>query len=121
MLNIGNLTTSQFIRKNIYNHIKEITESTERLSSGKRVNNASDDPGIIGTISRLNTQVSSISQGLLNGGQAKVLAQTAESGLKVINNLLSRIRELEFRVQDQLLQRLIGQPFRLKWMPTWLK
>ena len=44
MLNIGNLTASQFIQRNMSNQIKEITESTERLSSGKRINNASDDP-----------------------------------------------------------------------------
>ena len=38
MLNIGNLTASQFIQRNMSNQIKEITESTERLSSGKRIN-----------------------------------------------------------------------------------
>ena len=38
MLNIGNLSTSQFIQRNMSNQIKEITETTERLSSGKRVN-----------------------------------------------------------------------------------
>ena len=53
MVYIRNSTASQFIQKNLFNKIKEITESTERLSSGKRVNNASDDPGSIGTISRL--------------------------------------------------------------------
>ena len=57
MLNIGNLSTSQFIQKNMTNQIREITESTERLSSGKRVNNASDDPSSIGPISRLNAQI----------------------------------------------------------------
>ena len=38
MLNIGNLTASQFIQRNMSNQIKEITETTERLSSGKRIN-----------------------------------------------------------------------------------
>lgn len=91
---IGNYSNTDFIQRSLTNQIKKITESSERLSSGKRVNKASDDVGSIGTISRLNAQIGSISQALLNGGQAKVLTQTAESGLSSINNLLSRIREL---------------------------
>ena len=55
--NIGNLTASQFIQRNMSNQIKEITETTERLSSGKRINRASDDPASIGPISRINAQV----------------------------------------------------------------
>ena len=76
------------------NQIREITESTERLSSGKRVNRASDDPGSIGPISRLNSQVLSLSKAITNGAEGKILAQTADSGLNSINNLLSGIREL---------------------------
>ena len=94
MLNIGNLTTAQFIRKNMSQQIKEITQSTERLSSGKRVNRASDDPGSIGSISRLNAQVLSLGKAMSNGAEGIILTQTADSGLSSINNLLSRVREL---------------------------
>ena len=92
MLNISNFTTSQFIQRKMSNQIREITESTERLSSGKRVNRASDDPGSIGPISRLNSQVLSLSKAITNGAEGKILAQTADSGLNSINNLLSGIR-----------------------------
>ena len=94
MLNISNFTTSQFIQRKMSNQIREITESTERLSSGKRVNRASDDPGSIGPISRLNSQVLSLSKAIANGAEGKILAQTADNGLNSINNLLSGIREL---------------------------
>ena len=94
MLNISNFTTSQFIQRKMSNQIREITESTERLSSGKRVNRASDDPGSIGPISRLNSQVLSLSKAITNGAEGKILAQTADNGLNSINNLLSGIREL---------------------------
>ncbi|MGY9060270.1 MAG: flagellin, partial [Candidatus Puniceispirillales bacterium] len=94
MISVGNYTNSQFLQRSIAHQVKEISEASERLSSGKRVNSASDDPGSIGIISRLNAQVGSISKALLNGGQAQILAQTADGGLKVINNLLSRVREL---------------------------
>ncbi len=94
MLNIGNLSASQFIQRNMANQIKEITESTERLSSGKRINNASDDPSSIGPISRLNAQILSLQEAISNGGEGKLLTQTADSGLSSINNILARIREL---------------------------
>jgi len=94
MLSIGNLTASQFIQRNMSNQIKDITESTQRLSSGKRVNNASDDPSSVGPISRLNTQVLSLGKAISNGAEGKILTQTADSGLSSINNLLARVREL---------------------------
>ena len=94
MLNIGNLTTSQFIQRNMSERIKEITQSTERLSSGKRVNRASDDPISIGPISRLNAKVLSLGKAISNGAEGIIVTQTADSGLSSINNLLSRVREL---------------------------
>ena len=94
MLNIGTFTTSQFIQRNISQQIKEVTESTERLSSGKRVNRASDDPSSITPISRLNAEVLSLGKAISNGAEGKILAQTADGGLSSINNLLSRVREL---------------------------
>ena len=91
MLSIGNLTASQFIQRNMNEQIKEITHSTERLSSGKRVNKASDDPGSIGPISRLNAQILSLGQAISNGAEGKILTQTADDGLKTINNILSHL------------------------------
>ncbi len=94
MLNISNLTASQFIQRNMSHQIKDITESTERLSSGKRINKASDDPSSIGPISRLNAQILSLQEAISNGGEGKILIQNADSGLSSINNILARIREL---------------------------
>ena len=94
MLSISNITTSNFIQNNLSKQIEQISKSGERLSSGKRINSASDEPGIITTISKLNSKIASISQGLINGGQAITLTQTAEGGLSEINNVLSMIRSL---------------------------
>ena len=94
MLSIGNLTSSQFIQRNMSHQIKEITETTERLSSGKRINSSSDDPGSIGSVSRLNAQILSLEKAISNGAEGIILAQTADGGLNNINNLLAQIREL---------------------------
>ena len=103
MISIVNSSNTQSIQRSLSDQIKQVSESSERLSSGKRVNSASDDPGAIGTISKLNAKVSSISQGLLNGFQAITLTQSAESGLSEINNLLSMIRALAVEGTDTTL------------------
>jgi flagellin len=94
MISIGNYVTSQFMQRHLSNQITAISQAGERLSSGKRVNSASDDPSSIGPISRLNAQIGSISKAIQNGGDGKIVAQIADSGLDQINNLLIRIREL---------------------------
>ena len=94
MLSINSNMNAHVLRKNLLNSIKETTEATERLSSGKRINSASDDPAVIGKISRLNSDIGSITEAIRNGSSAISLTQSAESGLIVINNLLSRVREL---------------------------
>ena len=95
MFNVGQYTTTtSYIRQNIIENIKKTTEATERLSSGKRINRASDEPGKMGQISRIDASIGSISQAITTAGQAIMLTQSADSGLNEINNLLSRIREL---------------------------
>ena len=99
MLSINSNMNAHVLRKNLLNSIKETTEATERLSSGKRINSASDDPAVIGKISRLNSDIGSITEAIRNGSSAISLTQSAESGLIEINNLLSRVRELVSRWQ----------------------
>ena len=94
MINFNSYTSTQFIHRNLSNQVKQITEVSERLSSGKRINHASDDTYAIGPIARLNSKILSISKGVQNGGEAKILSQTADGALSEIDNLLIRVREL---------------------------
>ena len=95
--------STSIIQKNLISSLKRTQESTERLSSGKRVNKSSDDPGNIGTISKLNAKIGSISEALKNASSAKSLSQIADSGLSEINNLLSRIREISVQASSSTL------------------
>lgn len=95
--------STSIIQKNLISSLKKTQESTERLSSGKRVNKASDDPGNVGTISRLNAKIGSISEALKNASSAKSLAQIADSGLNEIDNILSRIREIAVQASTSTL------------------
>ena len=95
--------STSIIQKNLISSLKRTQESTERLSSGKRVNKSSDDPGNTGTISKLNAKIGSISEALKNASSAKSLSQIADSGLSEINNLLSRIREIAVQANSYTL------------------
>ena len=95
--------STSIIQKNLISSLKRTQESTERLSSGKRVNKSSDDTGNTGTISKLNAKIGSISEALKNASSAKSLSQMADSGLSEINNLLSRIREIAVQANSSTL------------------
>ena len=95
--------STSIIQKNLISSLKRTQESTERLSSGKRVNKSSDDTGNTGTISKLNAKIGSISEALKNASSAKSLSQMADSGLSEINNLLSRIREISVQASSSTL------------------
>ncbi len=95
--------TTSIIQKNLISNLKKTEDSSVKLSSGKRINKASDDPGNIGTISRLNAKIGSISEALQNASSAKSLTQVADSGLSEINSILSRIREIAVQASSTTL------------------
>ena len=57
--------------KKIIVKFKKTQESSEKLSSGKRINRASDDPGVTGTISKLNSKIGSLTEAIQTAGSTK--------------------------------------------------
>lgn len=68
-------------------------KSLERLSTGQRINQASDDPSGLVISERLRAQVGSLNQSIRNAEDASNLIGTAESALQEISDLLSGLRE----------------------------
>lgn len=73
---------------------KDLRLRIERLSSGLRVNRASDDAAGLSVSEGLRAEISGFSQGIRNSEQAVNLIQTAEGALGEINGILIRMREL---------------------------
>lgn len=70
-------------------------ESTmEKLSSGSRINKASDDAAGLAISDTLNSTVRSLGQAVRNAQDGASLIQVFEGGTNEINNSLMRIREL---------------------------
>jgi flagellin len=66
----------------------------ERLSTGLRVNHASDDAAGLSVSEGLRAEISGFSQGIRNSEHAVNLIQTAEGALNEISSMLIRMREL---------------------------
>jgi len=66
----------------------------ERLSSGKRINNAKDDAAGLAIASKMTSQIRGMNQAIRNSNDGISYAQTAEGALGEVTNMLQRIREL---------------------------
>ena len=73
---------------------KEMEVSMERLSTGKRINSASDDAAGVAIASRLSSEVRGTDQAIRNAMDAQALLDTAEGAQIEVVNLLQRMREL---------------------------
>lgn len=72
-------------------------KSLERLSSGARVNKASDDAAGLAISEKMRTEIRSGQQASRNAGDGVSLIQTAEGGLNEVSNILVRLRELSIQ------------------------
>src|SRR5438045_1253927 len=68
--------------------------STQRLSSGLRVNVAKDDPAAMTISEKMRAQIRAIDQASRNSQDGVSLIQTAEGALDGIHQTLQRLREL---------------------------
>jgi len=73
---------------------KMLSESMERLSSGKRINSAKDDAAGLAIATSMTSQVRGMNQGIRNANDGISMAQTAEGALDEVTNMLQRMREL---------------------------
>ena len=80
--------------RNLQNVSAKVATSIERLSSGLRINRASDDPAGLVVSESLRAQIDGMSQAVENSQSASNLIKTAEGSLTEVNSLLRDIRQL---------------------------
>lgn len=69
-------------------------KSTEKLSSGLRVNRAADDAAGLSISEKMRAQIRGLTQASRNGQDAISVVQTAEGALDEAHNILQRMRQL---------------------------
>lgn len=72
----------------------DMTQAMERLSSGKRINNAADDAAGLAISNRMTSQIRGLNQAVRNANDGISMIQTAEGALDETTNILQRVREL---------------------------
>ncbi|WP_454886477.1 flagellin N-terminal helical domain-containing protein [Sphingomonas oryzagri] len=65
-----------------------------RLSSGNRINTASDDAAGLAISNSMTSQINGMNQAISNANDGVSMAQTADGALSEVTNMLQRIREL---------------------------
>lgn len=86
--NVSSLTAQEAAQ----NTTKKITTSLEKLSTGLRINKASDDASGLAIADKLRTQATSINQGIANGNSAVALLQIADKSMSEQSNILDTIK-----------------------------
>ncbi|MDR2696423.1 MAG: flagellin, partial [Deltaproteobacteria bacterium] len=75
-------------------HYGNLMTSTQRLSSGLRINVAADDAAGLAIRELMRADIAAYKQGVRNANDAISLIQTADGALQVIDEKLIRMKEL---------------------------
>ena len=79
-------------QESAYNTQNNLRNSLEKLSSGLRINKASDDASGLAIADKLRTQANSIGQSISNGNSAVALTQIADKAMAEQSNILDIIK-----------------------------
>ena len=71
-----------------------LSKTMERLSTGQRINSASDDAAGLAIATKMTSEVRGLNMAKRNANDGISLVQTAEGGMNQITNSLQRMREL---------------------------
>jgi flagellin len=80
--------------RNLNTAYNSLATSTQRLSSGLRINTAADDAAGLAVRELMRADISTLNQGVRNANDAISLIQTADGALQVIDEKLIRMKEL---------------------------
>lgn len=93
-MNIVHNLSALTIHNTLQKTSKSSSDNLEKLSSGLRINTASDDAAGLSISEKMRAQIRGLDQASRNIQDGASLLQTAEGGLQEINDILQRQREL---------------------------
>lgn len=110
---------------------RSLSKSMEQLSTGKRINSASDDAAGLAISSKMTSQIRGLNQAVRNANDGISLLQTAEGAMVEMSNMLQRMRELSIQAGsdtntstdreylDLEFQQLVGEISRIAKNTEW--
>ena len=97
--NVGSLNA----QRNLSKVGRDVNQSIERLSSGLKINSASDDAAGIAVAEGLRAQIGGFSQASENANDAVAMLATAEGAYNAISDIMVRMRELAVQASTDTL------------------
>lgn len=88
--NINSMRTQEYMRQNQ----AKMSTAMDRLSSGKRINNASDDAAGLAIATRMRARESGLNVAANNTQDGMSLIRTADSAMNSVSNILLRMRDI---------------------------
>jgi flagellin len=79
---------------------RALNKTMEQLSTGKRINSASDDAAGLAIANKMTSQIRGLNQAVRNANDAISMVQTAEGSLQQVTNMLQRMRELAVQASN---------------------
>ena len=96
--NMQAVNTNRMLGQNV----KSVAKSTEKLSSGYRVNRAADDAAGLSISEKMRNQIRGINQAVKNSEDGVSLIQTAEGNMNEIHSILQRMGELATKAANDV-------------------
>lgn len=93
-LSIANNLLANSVQLNLNRNQESLKNTVTQLSSGLRINSASDDPSGLAIATNLQTQVDGYNAAVQNVQNANNAAQVASGALQTTTDILQRIRDL---------------------------
>ncbi len=91
---------SMFAQNQMEKTSQSLSKTFQRLSSGFRINDASDDAAGLGISKSMNAQVRSYGVAERNANDAVSMLQTADGGADQVHELLTRMRDLAVQASN---------------------
>lgn len=83
-------------------NVKAVSKSTEKLSSGYKVNRAADDAAGLSISEKMRNQIRGLNQAVKNAEDGISLIQTAEGNMNEIHSILQRMGELAIKARNDI-------------------
>ncbi|WRQ46433.1 flagellin [Rhodobacterales bacterium FZCC0083] len=93
-LNIATDSAYLLASKSSDRNTVSLNQSMERLTSGLRINSASDDAAGVAVATRINSDVQGMRMAIRNATDGQSMIDTAEGAMVEITNIMQRMREL---------------------------
>lgn len=87
----------------LLNKAEEVDETRQKLATGKKVQEPSDDPAAVVDINRFSNQLDNIEQIQKNIDNGKTTLENSEGAMSKLSDLLQRVRQLSVKAANETL------------------